>query len=599
MLMLSGSINKSFVFTLVLILTGFFGIVNGDQMTAPQNDTDFMGSDYSSVPLDTPDPLECEKMCASDDKCMAYTYVKPGYQGDKAVCYLKSLVPNSSQNKCCISGIKSQTGSDNQNKAEPMLVTNVNATLLNNDGLLKGRITPDQTLKSPMSPQQENTDLMGSDYSSVSLDTPSPSACENMCASDDKCKAYTYVKPGIKGDKAVCYLKNTVPSSSSNECCVSGVKSTSGEVTQDNNGEEIIPNIDLSKIIIDATSPVASDQYKTVQSLILSPSAASDINYLKMEEALHPNELLYDSGAWTTYIPRGWKVDERNLYKIEDPSVNLLSESLKSCINIKAYNQNQGKYQYNKYSPEKELKQSIKDLIKQQALDIIIDPHGAEIFNNYGATCEFTYESKDSGKRHVISTFVLMPSGNIWTIVYNALETEFDINIYNQIMTDFNLYENIDYSVADKKFGNRFSSVPEVNTFYDTGYKGAEDNFWGDVWKVGNYLNDEISGLIIVKGQYQFFEHDGYQGQKWGPFPYPKMIPNVDSIGIPNDIISSMKVIGFDSTPSDKPEVILFWDENFRGEHMHIFDSVTNVGEFNDEISSFIVRKGTWKFYKQ
>jgi hypothetical protein len=39
------------------------------------------------------------------------------------------------------------------------------------------------------------------------------------------CRAFTYVRPGHKGEKAYCYLKNRVPEKVTDEdCCISGVK---------------------------------------------------------------------------------------------------------------------------------------------------------------------------------------------------------------------------------------------------------------------------------------------------------------------------------------------------------------------------------------
>jgi hypothetical protein len=71
---------------------------------------------------------------------------------------------------------------------------------------------------------EPNVDRPGSDYFSAWLDAANPSLCETMCLHDARCLAYTYVKPGVQGPKARCYLKTHVPGSQRNACCVSGVK---------------------------------------------------------------------------------------------------------------------------------------------------------------------------------------------------------------------------------------------------------------------------------------------------------------------------------------------------------------------------------------
>lgn len=73
---------------------------------------------------------------------------------------------------------------------------------------------------------EHNTDRPGRDYKSFDLPKASPDFCRAACAQDPRCKAYSYVKPGIQGSKARCWLKSSVPASVRNQCCVSGVVET-------------------------------------------------------------------------------------------------------------------------------------------------------------------------------------------------------------------------------------------------------------------------------------------------------------------------------------------------------------------------------------
>jgi hypothetical protein len=66
------------------------------------------------------------------------------------------------------------------------------------------------------------TNRYGGDYASRDLATAQQ--CQAACASEAQCKAWTWVKPGIQGPGAKCWLKNQVPAVSKNDCCVSGVK---------------------------------------------------------------------------------------------------------------------------------------------------------------------------------------------------------------------------------------------------------------------------------------------------------------------------------------------------------------------------------------
>jgi type VI secretion system Hcp family effector len=71
-----------------------------------QENTNLPGADYRDFDLPSPDPQTCADECYNDPNCKAFTYVKPGYQGTKARCWLKGEVPSPEPNECCISGVK-------------------------------------------------------------------------------------------------------------------------------------------------------------------------------------------------------------------------------------------------------------------------------------------------------------------------------------------------------------------------------------------------------------------------------------------------------------------------------------------------------------
>lgn len=71
---------------------------------------------------------------------------------------------------------------------------------------------------------EHGVDRAGGDYQNFELPEPRPELCRDACKNDGRCRAYTYVKPGVQGSKARCYLKQTVPQPNPNPCCVSGAK---------------------------------------------------------------------------------------------------------------------------------------------------------------------------------------------------------------------------------------------------------------------------------------------------------------------------------------------------------------------------------------
>jgi hypothetical protein len=62
------------------------------------------GLDYKH--FDTDSWAACEKACAADTTCAAWSYVNPGIQGPRGRCWLKGRVPNPVTDANVISGVK-------------------------------------------------------------------------------------------------------------------------------------------------------------------------------------------------------------------------------------------------------------------------------------------------------------------------------------------------------------------------------------------------------------------------------------------------------------------------------------------------------------
>jgi hypothetical protein len=74
----------------------------------------------------------------------------------------------------------------------------------------------------PAGQRSVDTDLLGSDYSSVAV--ANVFDCQYACNADNNCLAWTFVREGIKGDSAMCYFKNPVPATAYRDpCCISGL----------------------------------------------------------------------------------------------------------------------------------------------------------------------------------------------------------------------------------------------------------------------------------------------------------------------------------------------------------------------------------------
>lgn len=148
------------------------GAAAADSMGQSENAVDRPGSDYHSY--NSGGLSQCSTSCGTIDRCKAYTYVP-----STGICWLKETVPPRIANGCCTSGVKM------------------------------------------MGAMEMGIDRPGSDIG-PGFDVATASSCERSCRLDAACKAYTFVKPGIQGPGAKCWLKTARPAKVPNSCCVSG-----------------------------------------------------------------------------------------------------------------------------------------------------------------------------------------------------------------------------------------------------------------------------------------------------------------------------------------------------------------------------------------
>ena len=67
---------------------------------------DRSGGDYRHFEL-PPDSSgkSCQAACEGEEACRAWTYLRPGYLGPSAVCYLKNRITRPLRKPCCVSGV--------------------------------------------------------------------------------------------------------------------------------------------------------------------------------------------------------------------------------------------------------------------------------------------------------------------------------------------------------------------------------------------------------------------------------------------------------------------------------------------------------------
>jgi hypothetical protein len=154
-----------------------------------QTGFDRIGEDYSNFQIRSGDPADCAARCDADARCRAWSFSYPATARAGATCWLKSRVPRPVQDNCCVSGVRGAALIEPREKAVEFSI-----------------------------------DRVGGDYRDFAVPVdPKGAACRSACEGDNKCRAWTYVRPGYIGVAPRCYLKSEIKVPRRKPCCISGV----------------------------------------------------------------------------------------------------------------------------------------------------------------------------------------------------------------------------------------------------------------------------------------------------------------------------------------------------------------------------------------
>jgi hypothetical protein len=154
-----------------------------------QTGFDRRGGDYTNFQVRNGDPAVCAARCEREARCRAWSFSYPATERAVAVCWLKNQVPARIEDKCCVSGVRGA-----------------------------GVVEP------KLGPAEFSIDRAGGDYRNFETKTePEGESCKAACDADNKCRAWTYVRPGYIGAPARCFLKSELKRPRHKPCCISGV----------------------------------------------------------------------------------------------------------------------------------------------------------------------------------------------------------------------------------------------------------------------------------------------------------------------------------------------------------------------------------------
>jgi hypothetical protein len=173
------------------LLVGLAAVMAGTAVA--QTGSDRPGGDYARFVVPSGDPAVCAARCDREARCRAWSFSYPGTVAiggsASAMCWLKSEVKPRVENQCCVSGVKGGGAAE---------------------------MRP--------GPIESSVDRFGGDYRQFDVSkTPNAEACKEACEADNRCRAWTYSRPGYIGANARCYLKDKITRPRRRPCCMSGV----------------------------------------------------------------------------------------------------------------------------------------------------------------------------------------------------------------------------------------------------------------------------------------------------------------------------------------------------------------------------------------
>jgi hypothetical protein len=158
------------------VTSAFLAAVTAMLPAAAQVNFDRPGGDYLSSPVTSGDPADCALLCERDRRCRSWSFSYPTDAAVGAVCWLKGNVPPRTKDNCCVSGVRGAGVVEPRNSA-------VEAAI----------------------------DRFGGDYRNFELQPgEDDDACKSACTGDNKCRAWTYARPGYVGKEARCFLKKEI-----------------------------------------------------------------------------------------------------------------------------------------------------------------------------------------------------------------------------------------------------------------------------------------------------------------------------------------------------------------------------------------------------
>jgi hypothetical protein len=130
----------------------------------------------------------------------------------------------------------------------------------------------------------------------------------------------------------------------------------------------------------------------------------------------------------------------------------------------------------------------------------------------------------------------------------------------------------------------------QIVVFENANFEGSHKHIFRSLPYIGDDLNDKTSSFAVLGGAWSLYKDSNYQNVQGGVFaPRVRGYASVTDYEVANDAVSSLELV--DDDPRSVPQLILFTEELFGGNHYHAFNDVYNLERYQ----SYFVLSGNWQ----
>jgi PAN domain-containing protein len=181
------------------------------QPAAAQANFDRPGGDYLNAPISSGDPADCALLCERDRRCRAWSFNYPTVIEPVAVCWLKNAVPARVPDNCCVSGVRGAGVVEIRNGTVETAIDRPGGDYRSfeiRDGESKGA---DKAAEKAIEKGTEKSAEKAVDRAEkAERRADAEELCKAACSADNKCRAWTFARPGYAGKEAHCFLKKEI-----------------------------------------------------------------------------------------------------------------------------------------------------------------------------------------------------------------------------------------------------------------------------------------------------------------------------------------------------------------------------------------------------